>query len=69
MSILGEPLDQDSDTATAVHRLRQQAKQFQELAAMAITKNMAEMLAQKSRGYAEQAARLEAKLITSRRIL
>jgi hypothetical protein len=68
MSVLGEPLLADCDTATTVQQLRQQAKQFEQLAAMAVTKNTAEMLAQKSREYAEQAARLEAKFITSRPI-
>jgi len=70
MSVLGELLpDQETDTVTAIERLRQAARQFQQLAAMAVTKNTAEMLAQKSREYAEQAARLEARFITSRPIL
>jgi hypothetical protein len=69
MALLGEPmLDQERDTPTAIQRLRQEAKQFQQLAIMAVTKNTAELLMQKSREYSEQAARLEAKFITSRPI-
>jgi hypothetical protein len=69
MALLGEPLlDQERDAPTAIQRLRHQAEQFQQLAIMAVTKNTAELLRQKSREYAEQAARLEAKFITSRPI-
>jgi hypothetical protein len=67
MSVLGEPLlDQERDTLTAIERLRQRAKQFQQLATMAVTKNTAEILTETSRACAERAAWLEAKLITSR---
>jgi hypothetical protein len=67
MSVLGEPLlDQERDTLTAIERLRQRAKRFQQLAAIAVTRNAAEMLTETSRGYAERAAWLEAKFITSR---
>jgi len=67
MSVLGAPLlDQERVTLTAIERLRPRSKQLQQLAAMAITMNAAEMLTETSRECAERAAWLEAKLITSR---
>jgi hypothetical protein len=69
MAFHGEPLlDQDYVTLAAMQMFRLRAEQFQQMAAMAVTKNVAVMLATTSRRYAEQAALLEAKLATSRHI-
>jgi hypothetical protein len=69
MAVRGEPLlDQQYVTRAAMQMFRSRAEQFQQMAAMAVTKNVAAMLAARSRRYAEHAALLEAKLTTARDI-
>jgi hypothetical protein len=69
MAVHGEPLlDQDYATLAAMQMFRLRAEQFQQMAAMAVTKNVVVMLATTSRRYSEQAALLEAKLATARHL-
>jgi hypothetical protein len=69
VAVHGEPqLEQEYVTRAAMQMFRLRAEQFREMAAMAVTKNVAAMLATTSRKYSEQAAFLEAKLTTARNI-
>ena len=67
MSVLGPPLpEQESVTAAAVQRLRQQAAFYRRMAASTDRRKLAALMTAMSREYEEHAIRLEVRLITAR---